>query len=133
MPRPQTKKQWTVPRKNDRAGVQARAIQPGDSGIWATCNKGREAKCVGELRDLFAEVAAEAYGVSGEVDGEDGGDIEGEIEKELEDLNGSKAHSGSEKAQLFTPIKIDMPCGESPTPGPRPGVLGKYHALTLNV
>jgi hypothetical protein len=25
-------------------------------GIWATCNKGREAKCVAELKDLFQEV-----------------------------------------------------------------------------
>ena len=35
---------------------------PGDSGIFATCNKGREAKCVGELRDLFAEYAEQLYG-----------------------------------------------------------------------
>ena len=46
---------------------------PGDSGIFATCNKGREAKCVGELRDLFAEYAEQLYG-----DGDDADDNENE-------------------------------------------------------
>ena len=31
-------------------------IEPGDAGIWATCDRNKEAKCVGELRDLFQEV-----------------------------------------------------------------------------
>lgn len=34
----------------------AYAIEPGDSGIWATCNLGKEGKCVTELRDCFDEV-----------------------------------------------------------------------------
>ena len=50
--RMKTKKQWRMPHRNDTGA----SIQPGDSGIWATCDKGRERKCIGELKDLFAEV-----------------------------------------------------------------------------
>lgn len=35
------------------------SIEPGDSGIWATCNMGREAKAVGELKDMFEEVRSQ--------------------------------------------------------------------------
>ncbi|KAF2717216.1 hypothetical protein K431DRAFT_288737 [Polychaeton citri CBS 116435] len=59
--RTKTKKQWRVPRKNDRGYSQAQAIQPGDSGIWATCTRGKEAKSVSELRELFFEYAEELY------------------------------------------------------------------------
>ena len=31
-------------------------IEPGVSGIWATCERGREAKCVTELSDLLEQV-----------------------------------------------------------------------------
>ncbi|KAF9638276.1 putative thump domain-containing protein [Lasiodiplodia theobromae] len=34
------------------------SIEPGDAGIWATCNMGREAKAVGELKDMFEETKA---------------------------------------------------------------------------
>jgi hypothetical protein len=36
--------------------VDPRALQPGDIGIWATCAMKKEAKTVGDLRDLFEEV-----------------------------------------------------------------------------
>lgn len=36
-----------------------REIQPGDSGIWATCTLGKEGKCVGDLKALFEEVSEE--------------------------------------------------------------------------
>jgi tRNA acetyltransferase TAN1 len=49
----QGKKKWTVPRKGN---AEARAIQPGDVGIWATCAMKKEAKSVADLRDLFQEV-----------------------------------------------------------------------------
>ena len=32
------------------------SIQPGDSGIWVTCDRGKEVKCSYELRDLFRSV-----------------------------------------------------------------------------
>lgn len=50
-----SQKQWRVPRKVDQYASQ-KVILPGDHGIWATCDKGREGKCTGELRDLFNEV-----------------------------------------------------------------------------
>lgn len=42
-----------MPRKGN---AEARAIQPGDVGIWATCAMKKEAKSVADLRDLFQEV-----------------------------------------------------------------------------
>lgn len=36
--------------------MDPRAIQPGDTGIWATCAMKKEAKSVSDLRDLFQEV-----------------------------------------------------------------------------
>ncbi|TKA32149.1 hypothetical protein B0A50_01397 [Salinomyces thailandicus] len=107
--RTKTKKQWRVPRKNDRGAIQAKAIQPGDSGIWATCNKGREAKCVGELRDLFTEYAEELYGdtasdSAGPDDAGDAFDIESEIQAEVAGIRKPAS------VQLFTPVRIDVQC-----------------------
>ena len=81
---------------------------PGDSGIFATCNKGREAKCVGELRDLFAEYAEQLYG---DGDSEDEGDkgtasIENDIQAELAGIQKPP------KGQLFVPVKLDVQCGK---------------------
>jgi tRNA acetyltransferase TAN1 len=39
-----------------RQGREGHEIQPGDSGIWATCALGKEGKCVGDLKALFEEV-----------------------------------------------------------------------------
>ncbi|KAK4549186.1 hypothetical protein LTR36_007644 [Oleoguttula mirabilis] len=109
--RAKTKKQWRVPRSNDRGAIQqAKAIQPGDSGIWATCNKGREAKCVGELRDLFAEYAELLYGDAlatekGEDSAEDEpADIESEIRAEVAGIRKPTT------VQLFTPVRVDVQC-----------------------
>jgi hypothetical protein len=41
-----------------KGGVDLRAIQPGDTGIWATCAMKKEAKSVSDLRDLFQEVGS---------------------------------------------------------------------------
>nr|POE93228.1 uncharacterized protein c25h2.10c [Quercus suber] len=122
---PQTKKQWRVPRKsgdhNNTGQPQAKVIEPGDSGIWATCNKGKEGKCIGELRDLFAEYADETYAeelasgaattTSKDDEGDDADaplDIESEIKAEVDDLHRPRTK------QLFTPVRIDVQCG-----GPR--------------
>ena len=107
------KKQWRVPRQTSNTASQPQTIQPGDSGIWATCDKGREGKCIGELRDLFTVYADELYG--GDIT-EDVGDeatgsasIESDVQNEIKEL-----HEPNSK-QLFTPIRIDVQCGE-----PRP-------------
>lgn len=101
-----------MPRKNDRGAIQASVIQPGDSGIWATCNKGREGKCVSELRDLFSEYAVELYGdvlqatKPSHADKEDvKEDIEGDIQAEIAGIK------KPETAQLFVPVKLNVQCG----------------------
>ncbi|KAK0254126.1 hypothetical protein LTS09_010847 [Friedmanniomyces endolithicus] len=110
--RPKSKKQWQVPRRNDHGGVQAKAIQPGDSGIWATCNKGREGKCVGELQNLFTEYAELLYGSTLDAsatrgDGtemSDAADIESEIQAEVAGIRKPSA------VQLFTSIRLHVQC-----------------------
>ena len=84
---------------------------PGDSGIFATCNKGREAKCVGELRDLFAEYAEQLYG-----DGDDADDNENEGTASIEnDIQAELAGiQKPPKGQLFVPVKLDVQCGQYP-------------------
>jgi hypothetical protein len=53
----QAKKQWMVHRSNDPdRSAKSREIEPGDSGIWVTCELGKEARCVTEMRILFEEV-----------------------------------------------------------------------------
>lgn len=82
---------------------------PGDSGIFATCNKGREAKCVGELRDLFAEYAEQLYGDGDDADEneiEGTASIENDIQAELAGIQKPP------KGQLFVPVKLDVQCGE---------------------
>jgi tRNA acetyltransferase TAN1 len=59
----QGKKSWTTPKQHNAESSAAhvpsarKQIEPGDAGIWATCSKGREAKCVTELKNLFQEVS----------------------------------------------------------------------------
>ena len=90
--------------------MPSKVIQPGDSGIWATCDKGREAKCIGELRDLFAEYAETLYdnpttdGAVEQYATKD--DIEQDIRAEINELR------GHDSAQLFTPLRVDVQCGK---------------------
>ncbi|KAM0715850.1 hypothetical protein Q7P37_008364 [Cladosporium fusiforme] len=106
--RAKTKKQWRVPRGTHNGPLVPRTIQAGDSGIFATCNKGREKKCVGELRDLFAEYAELLYGEEGkaEEDEGDGGveDIEKDIKAEIEGIQKPA------KASWFVPVKLEVQC-----------------------
>ncbi|KAF2018471.1 hypothetical protein BU24DRAFT_432833 [Aaosphaeria arxii CBS 175.79] len=103
------KKQWSMPRRD---AAEPRGIQPGDTGIWATCAMKKEGKSVAELRDLFHEYALKLYGVdsvSGEAekdssDEEGGGDIEAEINKELDAIR--KPSGGS----LFTSVRLETQC-----------------------
>ncbi|KAI9680815.1 MAG: hypothetical protein M1817_004255 [Caeruleum heppii] len=101
-----------LPRQHRSGSKQAShlTIEPGDTGIWATCDKGREGKCIGELRDLFGKYAEEIYGDDGigneaiaDTDG-GAGDIEAEIRREVECLQASKA------TELFTAVRLDVQC-----------------------
>ncbi|THX68927.1 hypothetical protein D6D04_10439 [Aureobasidium pullulans] len=92
-----------------------KVILPGDQGIWATCDKGREGKCTGELRDLFNEYAQLLYGdqlaaEAGAAGSDDEGDgeinIEAEIQQELADMR----KPPSQSKPLFWSIKLDVQC-----------------------
>ncbi|CUS09671.1 unnamed protein product [Tuber aestivum] len=85
------------------------SIEEGSQGIFATCDRGREARCVEEMYRLLEQVASELYGLDlpddkdGEGEDEDE-DIEASIQKEIDDLKGAK----SEKP--FISVKLDVEC-----------------------
>lgn len=96
-----------MPRKNDRGGFQPqRPIQPGDSGIWVTCNKGREGRCTGEILDLLNEYAERLYPETTDVEDSDDEDVD--IEKAIQAEVDNIKRPG--RARLFTPVKIDVQC-----------------------
>ncbi|KZM24988.1 uncharacterized protein EKO05_0009485 [Ascochyta rabiei] len=105
--RSKSRKRWDVPR---RGNAEARQINPGDVGIWATCAMKKEAPTVADLRDLFQVYATKLYGeeaVSGateDTDSDAGGDIEAEINKELADIRKPVVKP------LFTSVKLDTQC-----------------------
>lgn len=106
------KKQWRAPRTGGAAVIaQARSIEPGDAGIWATCDMRKEGKCVVELRDTFDEYARKLYGASHDDAAAEGGEaeqdepgIEAEIQRELENM------SKQTMEPLFTHIRLDTDC-----------------------
>ncbi|SLM36524.1 THUMP [Lasallia pustulata] len=106
-------KKWRVPRKGcTQANTTAQSIEPGDSGIWATCDMHKEGKCMAELNDIFSEYTEKIYGnplwETQELDGKvesDEVDIEAEISKEVAGMKRPKS------APLFQPVKVDVQCG----------------------
>ncbi|KAF1920283.1 hypothetical protein BDU57DRAFT_544022 [Ampelomyces quisqualis] len=102
------KKQWDVVRKE--GAVDQRAIQPGDTGIWATCAMKKEAKSVFDLQVLFQEYATKLYGpeqrsgVAADEGSVAEGDIEAEIDKELADIRKPITKT------LFASVKLDTQC-----------------------
>ena len=104
-------KQWRVPKKGPSNYVPS-SLEPGDSGIWATCEMGKEGKSTAELRDLFGEYLKKLYGSpeehsngEGSDDGADA-DIETEIQKEVQGIK-SKA---TKREASFLPVKMDIQC-----------------------
>ncbi|KAK3698308.1 hypothetical protein LTR37_017016 [Vermiconidia calcicola] len=112
--RQKNKQQWRVPRRHEGGANALNVIKPGDSGIWATCNKGKERACIGELRDFFTEYADNMYedgptteameGVVPTSEAQSSGGIESEIQSEIADMR----QPGSR--QLFTPLRVDVQC-----------------------
>ena len=120
------KKQWRTPKKNQAANT-ALTINPGDCGIWATCDMHKEGKATAELRDLFEEYAVKIFGedcLKPQVDadetdgGEDGDeeaegevDIEAEIASELQGMQKARsARAGSKHQLLFQAVRVDVQC-----------------------
>ncbi|KAL1857826.1 hypothetical protein Plec18170_003050 [Paecilomyces lecythidis] len=87
------------------------AIETGDSGVFVTCDMGREHKSSMEALDLFSEGLPQKVGnveddVSKAEDSDaEEDDIETQIRKEMEGL---KPKAGDKR--LFQEIKMDMPC-----------------------
>ncbi|KAL8999622.1 MAG: hypothetical protein Q9169_001582 [Polycauliona sp. 2 TL-2023] len=104
----ESQKAWQMPRKKYSSAL---SINPGDAGIWATCDMHREGQCTNELKELFNEYAHLIYGdvTTGnaavtDVDQPGGDDIEAEINREMQGLQQSKQEA------LFVPVKIDVQC-----------------------
>ena len=104
-------KQWRVPKKGQSDPITS-SIEAGDSGIWATCELGKEGKSTAELRDLFEDYAKKLYGSSEEQpDQEDSNeDMEADIEAEIKkEVQGMKAKV-TQKEALFQPVRMDIQC-----------------------
>ncbi|KAI4135658.1 MAG: hypothetical protein LQ347_000468 [Umbilicaria vellea] len=112
-------KQWRVPKKGfTQANTTAQNIEPGDVGIWATCDMHKEGKCTAELTDIFSEdlyirqyaekmygdILREGEGLEANA-GSDEVDIEAEISKEVAGMKRPKSEL------LFRPLKVDVQCG----------------------
>ncbi|KAI9773328.1 MAG: hypothetical protein M1840_007543 [Geoglossum simile] len=104
------KRQWQVPKRSSGGNsgfgsshaIGSNCIEPGSSGIWATCDMHKEAKCTGDLIDLFTKQAEEIYGShEGEIES---GDIEAEIQREISGIQQPK------DKKLFNPIRVDIKC-----------------------
>ncbi|RPA99206.1 hypothetical protein L873DRAFT_1768080 [Choiromyces venosus 120613-1] len=89
-------------------------IEEGSQGIFATCDRGREARCVEEMYRLLEQVASELYGLDlsdgkndkdeDEDEDDEDEDIEASIQKEISGLKGAKAE------KLFISVKLDIDC-----------------------
>ncbi|KXS99437.1 hypothetical protein AC578_8146 [Pseudocercospora eumusae] len=120
--RAKTKKQWRVPRRGDSGFQQAKnTIQPGDSGIWVSCDKGRENKCIHEVKDLFGEYAERLYpqarDIANDIETGEGGDVaaenkDGDLAASIEDEIKAEVRDIRKPStpELFTPIMLNVPC-----------------------
>ncbi|KAI9777708.1 MAG: hypothetical protein M1839_008627 [Geoglossum umbratile] len=104
---PKVKRQWQTPKRsnvgNNASYVAGNSgIEPGNSGIWATCDMHKEAKCTGDLLDLFNKQAEELYG--NREDEIESWDIEAEIQREILDIRQPK------DKKLFIPVRVDVKC-----------------------
>ncbi|KAK6541192.1 hypothetical protein TWF694_008561 [Orbilia ellipsospora] len=96
-------------------------IEPNWKGIFATCDSGRESRCVAELYRLFEEYADNLYGpeetgpatdgpenktLDETEDKPDTGDIEAAIAAEIDGINAKKQI----KSKRITSIKLDTRC-----------------------
>ncbi|KAL6230738.1 hypothetical protein BDW75DRAFT_58683 [Aspergillus navahoensis] len=81
-------------------------IETGDWGVFVTCERGRENKCVAEVIDLFTENVDRPENGGDEAEpGSEEDDIEAQIRREIEGLKPSTT-----KKSLFEAVKFDLPC-----------------------
>ncbi|KAK1142449.1 hypothetical protein N8T08_007811 [Aspergillus melleus] len=82
-------------------------IESGDCGVFVTCDKGKEGKCIPEAVDLFTQSIEQSD--DGEKDADSGSDededIEAQIRREVEGLK-----PGSSKPRDFRTFRMEFPC-----------------------
>ena len=87
-------------------------IEPGYSGVYATCLKNKEGQCRKELLALFQEKAEEYFDMSqvegeGEDDDDESLSIEDKIKREVNELNQTTTVT---KKEPLKPINLDCMC-----------------------
>ncbi|PNS21370.1 hypothetical protein CAC42_1149 [Sphaceloma murrayae] len=106
----QAKRGWKVPNKDGPPQRQMPTIKPGDAGIWVTCHKNQERKCIGEVRDLLSEYIGKIVSAddtaAGSIDdiGPGADDIESEIKQEVSDIRTPTT------AAPFDALYLDVQC-----------------------
>ncbi|KAI9727781.1 MAG: hypothetical protein M1834_007928 [Cirrosporium novae-zelandiae] len=100
------KKKWRVPAKY---APRKSHIEPGDCGIFVTCDKGKEGQCMRESKDIFTEYIQKLYPPGPEQEDKqetEDLDIEAELQKELDALKKPAAKNSS----AVEAISLDIPC-----------------------
>ncbi|CRG85930.1 Cytoplasmic dynein 2 heavy chain 1 [Talaromyces islandicus] len=86
-------------------------IEAGDSGVFISCDIGRESKCIAEVMDIFTEYyqkSQEEAGLTNAPGSDDDAaddDIEAQIKREIEGLK-----PGAPTSRPFQAIKLDTAC-----------------------
>ncbi|KAJ7096520.1 hypothetical protein B0H15DRAFT_920948 [Mycena belliarum] len=80
-------------------------------GIWVTCVKGKEKQAVGELYELFGNLALELWPEDPEKDNDDSDpDADGELSLEAQIASEVSAMKRPRKEQRFTNCQTNTPC-----------------------
>ncbi|RDW67932.1 hypothetical protein BP6252_09328 [Coleophoma cylindrospora] len=104
---------WQTPHQKSklegRAETSREIIEPGDSGIWATCAKNQERRARDELQAILSESAERIYGINVDSmpdDGDEAGDdIEASIKREMAYLANKDTST-----KPFVPVQLDLAC-----------------------
>ncbi|KAJ5132851.1 hypothetical protein N7448_007009 [Penicillium atrosanguineum] len=107
-------KSGAMKRRKDGKGMYKQpssrvSMESGDSGVFVTCDMGRESKCIREAVDVFSHAVESSGELKTEEEDEDSddGDIEAQIQRELAGLQTSK-----DKKRPFQGMQLEMPCVE---------------------
>lgn len=86
-------------------------IDPNTSGVYATCNRGKELQCRKELMNLFTEKAETFYNLNDrEVSGHEHLNKELSVEEKIElELSNLQKHQGG-KQEILSPISLGCEC-----------------------
>ncbi|RPA82248.1 hypothetical protein BJ508DRAFT_93566 [Ascobolus immersus RN42] len=112
-----SKSNYLAKAHNNTSTPNGEAVQtgfrPGLAGIFITCERKKEARCVSEMNGILDRYATQMYGISedGDVekdeDDDEEGDLEAMLDKGLDQLANAKK---SKQDRPFYSIKIDCQC-----------------------